>query len=51
MRMLCACLILLAATAGGRADGLGNILGPIAKKHAGKVAIAVKHLPSGETIF
>ncbi|HEV8061881.1 MAG TPA: serine hydrolase [Gemmataceae bacterium] len=51
MRMLCACLTVLVATAGAQADDLANILGPMAKKYAGKVAIAFKHLPSGETYF
>jgi beta-lactamase class A len=51
MRLLCGCLMLLAAAAGSRADDLAGILDQIANKHAGKVAIAFKHLPSGETYF
>lgn len=51
MRHLCACLMILAMASYARTDELAEILGPIAKKHAGKVAIAFKHLPSGEAYY
>ena len=51
IRWFCSCFLLIAIAGGARAQELGDILGPIAKKHAGKVAIAFKHLKSGETYF
>ena len=50
-RLPCAFLFLCFATNSARADDLANILNPLAAKHAGKVAIAVKHLPSGESFY
>jgi beta-lactamase class A len=51
-RWSCGVLAVMLAVAGEvRAEGLADILDPMAKQHAGKVAIAFKHLPSGETYF
>src|SRR6516162_11216084 len=46
-------LFLLALVCGGApsGEGLEARLAPLAKAHKGKVAIAVKHLGSGETYF
>src|SRR5258708_28661264 len=51
MRLMCVCLTLFVMASWGHADDLASILEPLATKHAGKVAIAFKHLPSGETYF
>jgi beta-lactamase class A len=50
-RMLCATVLLCCATTSSRADDLADILNPLVGKHAGKVAIAVKHLPSGQSFY
>ena len=50
-RLLYALLAICCAVAPTRADDLADILNPLAAKHAGKVAIAVKHLPSGQSFY
>jgi beta-lactamase class A len=50
-QLILAGLVFVAAGFPARAGDLADILEPIAQKHAGKVAIAFKHLPSGETYF
>src|SRR5262249_42735114 len=42
-------LLLLTAVASQPADGLEARLAPLAKAHKGRVAVAVKHLETGET--
>ena len=51
IRWFCSCAVIFAFAGGAHSEELGDILGSIAKKHAGKVAIAFKHLKSGETYF
>src|SRR6516162_2470551 len=49
-----ALLIILALAAAGRAEdnpSLESRLAPLAKAHKGKVAIAVKHLGTGESFY
>lgn len=50
-RFLCGLLTFLVIVIPTRADDLAAVLEPIAKKHAGTVAIAMKHLPSGESYY
>lgn len=56
MRTALACMFLFILTSLVRADDaaksdLGKTLGALAAQHEGKIAIAFKHLPSGETYF
>ncbi|CAN5370588.1 N/A [soil metagenome] len=51
LRLLWAAAFLVLATGWARADDLANRLNSLASKHAGKVAIACKHLPSGQSFY
>src|SRR4051794_40151561 len=51
MNTLAPLLVFLACAADPPRDSLEARLAPLAKAHKGKVAIAVKHLGTGETYF
>jgi beta-lactamase class A len=51
MRYLCGGVMFLSLVSSARTEELADTLGQLAKKHAGKIAIAFKHLPSGEAYY